>query len=454
MPRSGKAGQKDPKARADVAAMGLLAVPPAILLYLIWLDGVNVPYTDDWHLASLLQALALGKLTFGALWAQHLENRMFFSNLAMIAIARATHFDTKFAMYASWAVLTVAGAITAIVWRRTTALGWVWLLPPAVLIFSLLQYHPILHGFDLSIYLVLLCLAGICWLLTTAGGWGRLALAIGVGLLGTYCAVQGLALWPAGLVLLVVSGQSPRRVGVWCGAGVIAAFVYLFDFTTIGTGADFGWMVGHPVKALRFLLELTGAPVPLTSKLGIGASELQVLGGLLLLVALALVAIGVAHRSEHTNLALPLTLISFALAVNLLATLGRSQFGPGYALEPRYDIFSLWLLAGVWLALAALRSTDPHRLGALALGLTATLVALQMALSLHSGLSSGHELRLERERAVNLVANFRGAPAAEVQVYVYGDVPAFRALARFLQQDHLSVFATPGPKIAAGEQHP
>jgi len=77
-----------------------------------------------------------------------------------------------------------------------------------------------------------------------------------------------------------------------------------------------------------------------------------------------------------------------------------------------------------------------------------------MALSLHSGLSSGHELRLERERAVNLVANFRGAPTAEVQVYVYGDVPAFRALARFLQQDHLSVFANPGPKIAAGEQHP
>lgn len=428
----------------DIVSLGLLAVPPAILLYLIWLDGVNVPYADDWHLAGLLQALARGRLTFGALWAQHLENRMFFSNLAMIAIARATHFDTKVAMYASWAVLTLSFAVLAIVWRRTTGLGWAWLLPPSALLFSLLQYRPILHGFDLSIFLVLLCLAAIAWLLTVNHASVRFFLAIGVGLVGTYCAVQGLALWPAGLVLLVATGQRPRRVAVWLGAGVIATAVYLFDFTTTGTGADFGFMAGHPTEALRFLLELTGATVPLTSRLDIGASTLQLLGGLLLVVALLLLAIGVRHRAAHPELALPLTLIAFALVVNLLATAGRSQFGPGYALEPRYDIFSLWLLAGVWLALATLRPSNLPRLRAWALGLTAALVVAQMGLSLHSGFSSGHELRLERTRATALVANFRQAPAAEVEVYVYGDVPAFRTLARFLQRDHLSIFANRG----------
>ena len=443
MIRGGRESRKDRMVPADIAALGLLAAPPVMLLYLIWLDGVNVPYTDDWHLAGLLQALARGKLTFGALWAQHLENRMFFSNLVMIAIAGATRFDTKVAMYASWVVLTLSFWIIAIVWRRTTGFGWAWLLPPAALVFSLLQYRPILHGFDLSIFLVLLCLSGVAWLLATADGRGRFALAIVVGLVGTYCAVQGLALWPAGLVMLVVLGQSARRVGLWVGAGVIAAALYLFDFTTTGTGADFGWMAGHPLNALRFLLELTGATVPLTSRLGIGGSAIQVLGGLLVVVAAVLVTIGIRHRSRHKDMALPLTLIAFALAVNLLATSGRSQFGPGYALEPRYDIFSLWLLAGIWLGLAALRSSGPARSMTWALAMTAGLVVVQMVLSLHSGLSSGHELRLERTRAVALVANFRGAPAADVEVYVYGDVGAFRARAEFLWRDHLSVFADP-----------
>ncbi|MGH7706029.1 MAG: hypothetical protein ACRENY_09200 [Candidatus Dormibacteria bacterium] len=419
----------------------LCCLPPLALLALIRVDGVNVPNTDDWYLISLLQRLDHGHLSLAALWAQHFEGRLIVSDSVMLGLAVVTRVDLKLAMYAGWVLLTLACLGLALLLRRHSRLGWWWLLPISLLLFSLQQYGVVLAAFLLSAYLVLPCLVAMIWaLLRARRSRGFYLLAVALSLIATYSISQGLAFWPAGLALLVVSGQSVRRALIWVGCAIVAVAIYAQGYTFQGSGGNLGWIASHPGGALTFFLEFLGGLVPRSSRIGWAGTEQAALGLLVLLAGLAVVALAVWHRERLEELWVPATLICFGLAVGLLTTSGRAQFGVGYALEPRYDLFALWVLAGVWAALAVLWRRSGATWAGGALVLAGLVCAFQVVLSFHAGLDSGRQLRHDREVAVGVVRDYRTASPEEVQRYVFGHVDEFRQRAGFLEQHRLSVF--------------
>ncbi len=428
---------------ARSAQLVLLAAPALALLLLIHSDGVNVPYVDDWHIVWLAQQASEGKLSVAALWAQHLENRMFFSNLVLLAIAAASHFDVKVDMYCTWAVLAAAYLLLLMVLRRHSHLSGWWLVVPSLLVFSLQQYQPVTLGFLLSMYLVILIATAIVAMLLAAESrpawfWAGVGLAV----LGTYVAVQGLALWPAGLVVLVAAGQPARRAVYWVGAAAGATALYFAGFTFGGTGSNFSWLLTHPGSASTFLVELAGGVLPVSPHLGITQGTIRVVGGVVLVTALVLFGVWLRFGRRVRELAAPLGVLSFALAVELLATAGRAQFGPGYALTPRYSVFGLWLLAGGWSALGVMWLHWQNRLARWVIWATAALCLAQVVLSLHAGITQGSRLREQRLLAVSTVRHYASAPSTEIVRYVFGHPAEFRQRAAFLQRHHLSVFAS------------
>ncbi len=422
----------------------LCLLPPLALLALIRQYGVNVPVTDDWSVVRLLARLDHGHLTLASLWAQHFESRVFFPNLALVGLASASRADMKLDMYVSWCLLAAAGLGLAALLRREVGLSWWWLLPVSLLLFSLQQYRPALTAFILALYVVFPCLVGMAWALLWARRKPRaLLLALLLAVVASYSSAQGLALWPAGLVLLVCSGQPVRRATLWVVVAAATVVVYLQGYSSASTGANLASLAAHPVRAVKFLLELLGGIVPRSSHLGVGSAEQVALGAVLLVASLALIGLALRRRARPAGLALAATLVAFAVAVALLTTSGRAQFGAGFALVPRYGMFSLWDLAGIWLGLAVLwRAGGAGAAWAkAALILAALLVAVQVPLSLHAGVVGGRELRETRQTAVQVVRDYRQASPAQVTEYVFGHVEEFRDRSAFLARERLSVFA-------------
>ncbi|HEY6537931.1 MAG TPA: hypothetical protein VI138_02685 [Candidatus Dormibacteraeota bacterium] len=424
-------------------------LPPLGLLAVIYRYGVNVPNTDDWSIVALLQRLDTGHLTLSALWAQHFESRVLFSNLLYLGLASASRADLKIDMYVSW--LLLAGSCLGVVWliRRQTGLGWWWFLPAFLVLFSLDQYAPVLSAFQLCLYLALPCLVVMVGALLAANRRpGLLVLAVLAAVVGSYSTSQGLALWPVGLLLLVCTGQPVRRAVVWVVATALTVAVYLEGYSAAATGGSAGWIAAHPGAAGGFYLELMGGIVPRSGHVGVSGAEQAALGFALSVASLILIGLAVRRRGRAPWLLVPTSLVAFSVAVGLLTTSGRAQFGVGYALTPRYGLFSLWDLVGVWLGLALLwRALGPRWVKA-GLTLVALVVALQVALSLHEGVVGARHLHATRETAASVVRDYGTASSAEVTHYVFGQVHEFRQLAAFLQRRRLSVFA-PGPAPSA-----
>src|SRR6185503_3278270 len=74
----------------------LLALGPlAVLIWVVSRYSVDVPFYDQWEFLPLLDKMYQEQLTFGDLWAQFNEHRIFFPKLLMLGLARLTHWNIR-----------------------------------------------------------------------------------------------------------------------------------------------------------------------------------------------------------------------------------------------------------------------------------------------------------------------------------------------------------------------
>ena len=445
------AGQRlrQPPSRSRSAWAGaVLAAAAALYVWFVHRYGVSVPFEDEWHMVPLLLAIHQGQLSPAMLWVQHNENRMLFAYIALLALELASHFNTTVEMYASAGLLLGALALLLRLHQRNTAGHLLGFVPAALMILSLAQDAVALQGFAVAIYLTLACLVLTVWLLEGSGrrSW-VLAMAVVIAVIASYSSIQGLAVWPAGLAYMAARGHSPRRVLIWVGGGLLTAAVYLAGFNwTLADGGGIISVVTHPARTLHYIALLAGSAIPGSAVLHIGLAELSIVGALVLVGSGAVYGYWLVHRPAP-DLALALAVIGFASVVDILNTVGRSHFGVSYAASPRYVIYNVWLLAGLWLGLAQIwrRQRSGNRpWPTLALGAVGLVAAMQVGLSLHSGVVAGSVLQQQRERAVSLVLDYRQAAPAAVHLYLYPSYSTFEQRAKVLHQLRLNVFASGG----------
>lgn len=458
---------------------GRLAVPATACgiagLYLIYVAhfAVNAPMGDEWGVVELVAIALHGHLSFGALWTQHLESRMLFPNLLFVGAGFIDHYDVRSIIILS-ALIYVAsfflllGVIRAYIGRALTVLptlilGLVW--------FSLAACFDALWGFQIAWYLVataLVCLLYVFLVAKIHGNAVALALGIVAAVLASYSSLQGLILWPVGLILLLWETPWGRRTfaqaGVWLGAGVVTTGLYLWHFNFGATIAlcppnaecTLRSALTHPALSATYGLRLIGNVVPSTT----GRTGLiqELLGVILCIAAAAVIVQSFRERGRVTRIPLPLALVVFAVLNDATIVVGRVGFGSPGDLE--YTLPQVLLLSGIaiyaWghlppellVSAGGGRRVQPRAVGYMALG---TLLVFQALLSTNFGFAEGaHDANLASDSA-RLVVNVTRVPPAQAGCYesalLAGDIVStkieevrMRPIIAVARADQLSMF--------------
>ena len=337
------------------------AIPAVVYLWMIHAYGVNVITNDQWSDVALIDHAHSGTLQFSTLWAQHNENRIFFPNLIVLALAYTTHFDVITEQYLS--AFMLFGATTLVICahkRRSPERRWIWYCPVAFLLLSLAQAGNALWGFQMAWYLVLLTTALALFLLDQEPlRWPLLGGAIAAAVIASFSSLQGLLVWPAGLLLIYLRRRSGHLAVTWIGAAVVTAAIYSVGFnfnTTRSPGAG-------PAALLTYFVRLVGDVVGVARP-----GALVTLFGTVLAVAAiwTLLRFTLGRRTDTGARPFALSLILFGLLFSAVITHGRGGYRASLSnSEPRYTVFVIFVLVGLYLAVldppvvSELRSSQP-----------------------------------------------------------------------------------------------
>jgi hypothetical protein len=370
--------------QAGLAAI-LTVLPLLALVAIVGRYHVDVFYWDQWELVPIVDKLYLGTLSFTDLWAQHNEHRPFFPRLVLAYLARATGWNTMAEVTLN---MTMVTALLPVLWWATRSWRrrpdealppWTWPVV-SLLLFSPTQWENWLWGWQfLAFVQVVSSVIGLALLTRPSAGWGALASAAALGIVGTYSFGAGLLYWPVGLVAILVRPHPARRwrTLMWMAIAAVAAGAYAQDFhgnPYMPTPISNFVRIRAFGKYLFFVATFLGAPLaPHDWRLALlaGVAGLLLFGGLTWR--------SLRQGTLPTAELLPLVLGLSALATAAMIGLGRAGFGFEQALESRYITSSLWLWIAVVLSLArftvAARS-QPHISGRLGSACTASVVAI------------------------------------------------------------------------------
>ncbi len=189
------------------------AIPAVAYLWMIHSGSVNVVFADQWDDVALIGHAYSGTLHFSTLWSQHYENRIFFPNLIVLVLGYTTHFNVVTEEYLS--ALMLFGGTALVIFahkRRSPERRWIWYCPVAFLLLSLAQAVNALWGFQMAWYLVLLMVALALYLLDQEPQrWFVFGGAIAAAVVASFSSIQGLLVWPAGLLLILLEAPIPSH---------------------------------------------------------------------------------------------------------------------------------------------------------------------------------------------------------------------------------------------------
>jgi Bacterial Ig domain len=322
------------------------AVPVVSYLWMIHAYGVNVVFADQWDDVALIGHAHSGTLHFSTLWAQHYENRIFFPNLIVLALAYTTHFNVLTEEYLSAFMLFGATALVIGAHRRRSpGRRLIWYCPVAFLMLSLAQAGNALWGFQMAWYLVLLMTTVALFLLDhEPQRWPVFGAAIAAAIVASFSSLQGLLVWPAGLLLIYLRRRDPRLGIVWTGFALVTGVIYFlgFNFNVAQTASQ------NPSDILSFFVRVVGDVVGE----GQPGALVTLFGAVMALTAIwVLVRFVVRERTTPGGRPFALSLILFGLLFSALTAVGRSSFNfYGFEVEDRYTVFAIFVFVGLYLA--------------------------------------------------------------------------------------------------------
>jgi hypothetical protein len=437
--------------RAAALFLWPLVLAPAVagFLYVRWF-GVSVVFSDAWSMVRLFEGWHSGTLSLSELWAPHNEHRMLFPKGVELMLGLLTKYDNVDEMYLIEACFLTTLVVLFFAFAETVAVGTrlqrvsPWLLalfiPISLLVFSFRQYENMLFGFQinfaftqtfgvLALFLLRLFARG------RPGGGLRessgdasedtsakfpffiLVGALACATVAAFSTVQGLLVWPAGLVGLILSPAGGRAkavsLAVWAFAGVFELVAYFVDYSTSGGGPSLIYGLAHPATLAQYFFNLLGSALFWTQSTAF-------FGGLFVaFLALAALVLG-ALSGKLREQSFWISSLLYSLLMLAAIAVGRSGvFGSWQALAPRYTTFSLlvWVSAYAIVARVALKSSpgrsDERAVPLAALcgaALIAVAVLYSASVSYPYGLAAGQTTAAARERAATVLLGYDSYP--------------------------------------------
>ena len=450
----------------------LMVAIPALYLVFVAHYAVNVPYEDDWTRIPLIHAALHGTLSFGMLWALDNQSRMLIPNAVFVGVGVLAHDDLRMVVALSAVTLVGAFYLLLLVVRSYLArpLTPLLVVVMGVLWFSPENWHNALWAFQFSWYVILFCLVAVVWLLQVARRRTlTVALAITAAVVASFSFLQGLALWPIGLIcilwtLSVHSDQARQRMveaSLWAAAAVVTTVVALWGYSFKSLGCSVGghvqatcaggsvtkFALHHPARVVEWVLVAIGEIIPNSHAPTLWLNG--VLGAVLLAAAVAIVVQSVRHRHDGRN-CLPVALITFGLLFDFLVAVLRAQLLTISWVNSSYAMPNLLILLAIVIYAWGRPAPVPARPALAAMGIA--LVLVQFGIATRSGLTGSSAYDQHQATAGRLVVNLDSVPPAERNCYdLYGVVgyllfPAVHYVGYAeAREDQLSIFA-PGPR--------
>jgi hypothetical protein len=222
-------------------------------------------------------------------------------------------------------------------------LGLVW--------FCLGDWQNALWGFQFAWYLVVLWLVALLYVMLVRKG--ALSVAVGIAVVASFTSFEGLLLWPVGLICLLWTRESKRRMAIWVAVGVGTVVVYSLGGKGVrpplvsaqgfnGASQSLSDLTHHLGRSLVGWLTEIGAGIPLG---GFNSVERSLIGALVLAAGLA-ASYRCLARHRVTD-AFPVCLLAFGLMFTFFLAIGRARFGESDLLASRYTMPSLLMLSAL-----------------------------------------------------------------------------------------------------------
>ena len=326
--------------------------------------------------------------------------------------------------------------------------------------------------------MILLALAVVIALLDSPrANWILLVAAIGAAVIGSYSSLQGLFIWPAGLIVLLWRHRPRAQVMTWLLTAVVTVVVYFhnFDLSATDSGQK-SYLLAHPFSSLEFFFlsigDVMGKPLPT----GPGASDPVIVAVGVTVFLLAVVSLAVYTRPGRlAKSPVGPALICFGLLFALSITFGRGSYGLAEASQSRYVLFDLLILLGCYLCLIEgwpspsddgtmvadseceaptvvdeldrTAHAQQRQRVLLALRLLAIMLIVWMVWAgAENGIATGSGARALMQRAALVSAHAEDAPNTLIESALlpnrYISFDNVRTLAELAKEHHLSFFAT------------
>ena len=360
-----------------------------------------------------------------AFWIPHNEHRLVVTRLFYFVLRYTAALDVRLAMYFNFclACMTLWGLWLLLRSRAQVSLWY--LVPVALVVFSLEQWENILWGWQIAIYSMV---CGSVWslYLLSRPGVRNLTMAILCAIIASFSFANGLMIWPAGLVYLMLARSGRNRLLMWCGAASAILFVYFRNYVTQVTRPSPAGLV-RPTSLSEFfaatLSQLRDDPLSLPAMFFANVGALLApqnyamaasIGLITIVIFLASVILLVRTRSAWTTVPLPLVavgLLSFLSSLTIVA--GRmGLWDKEYVLSSRYTTITLLGIVATYLLTVALanapRSTNQNyrRVGAWLCGGICLVILLGLPGGFRLGLVRGQAQKEERLWQREMVQHF------------------------------------------------
>ncbi|MFN2621448.1 MAG: hypothetical protein ABR611_01270 [Chthoniobacterales bacterium] len=352
-----------------IAALGVVAILAAGIVFLILRYAVAIPMLDDWEMVAIVTKAHTGGLTFTDLIEQQQEARPVFPKLIFIAFSFGKYWDGRAEMMLSVLIccLTAFGIYGLLGQSglsrsaRVTAF-----LLGAVLIFSPAQHEIWMLASGFPSFLPALCIVwGIRVAMSSRPMVTKFWICLGLTVGASFSLANGLLAWGLTFPLLfMVEPQRPRWrwLGYWLLAAAACAAFYFWHFHPQPDLPAFA-----PRKTFSEYWQYVAGFVG--SGLGRAGNEHPrafsiAIGTVLLLAYGCAVAHIIVRRRDRAWLARVLPWIAlggYSIGSSCLAAMGRIAWGVTQALESRYVAISIYLAISVFGFVAIYWTEDRKR---------------------------------------------------------------------------------------------
>lgn len=455
-----KVGSLDPRLVKVLTVLGF-AVPVVGYLVLLQRYQVNAVFGDQWDDVVVIHRSFVHFPDWVSLWSLHNHNRVLVPNLIVVALAHTVHFNIGVEEYLSASMLFAATAL--VIWahkRRSPATPLLFYCPVAFVMLSIAQWQNTLWGFQMAWYLVLLSLAATIFFLDRPRlTWPFVLAAAFAAVVGSTSSLQGVLIWPVGLVLLYQRRRVRPVLVSWIAVAFCTVLVYFHNFANTYGDDNPHHLLAAPLLAVKFFLFALGDVVGL-QRGGPGSADLftpqtpanpavMIFGiALFVLAVVVLLAWGV-RRYEATGVPIGIALILYGLLFDALVTEGRVTYGVWGASQSRYTTYDLLVLVGIYLTVLSgaparipFRGETRTRIDRrVVLGIALAAIVVQVAWSIPNGLEGARGMRQAYLVAASQTRVLDHEPNGTVLLlYPIRSPEWIRAQQRVLRQYHLSLY--------------